>query len=186
MQLDQLIRSCIKKDRKAQEQLYTIYKNKLFPVCLKYCRTHAEAEDHLHDTFIIIFETIKKYNKKGSFEGWMKRIAINKAIDNYKKNKEYGLDKTTEEKLSDDTNLENDDLPPSWEALIALIQSLPNQYRIVFNLYEIEEYSHKQIATLLNISENTSKSNLHRAKAILKSKITKSNSTSKTRKSHAR
>ena len=83
MNVDQLIHKCIKKDRKAQETLYNTYRRKLFPVCLKYCRSRSEAEDHLHDVFIEIFDKIRTYSRKGSFEGWMKRIAINKAIDKY-------------------------------------------------------------------------------------------------------
>lgn len=176
MELEQLIKSCIKRDRSAQEELYNRYEKKLFPVCLKYCRSYSEAEDHLHDTFIIIFDTIKKYNGKGSFDGWMKRIAINKAIDKYKKNKTYSLDSEKAGALPEETSINEDDLPPSWETLITLIQELPNQYRIIFNLYELDGYSHKEIADVLKISESSSKSNLHRAKAILKEKITKKKS----------
>ncbi|MDP5060943.1 MAG: RNA polymerase sigma factor [Maribacter sp.] len=171
MNTDDIIKGCIKKNRQAQEELYNSYKKKLYPVCLKYCSSHSEAEDHLHDTFIIIFDTIIKYKGKGSFEGWMKRIAINKAIDKYKKNNVYSLDDNTANTLTEDYTLEDEDLPPTLEALIALIQELPNQYRIIFNLYEIDGFSHKEISELLNISESTSKSNLHRAKAILKKKI---------------
>lgn len=171
MDLDQLIKSCIKKDRRAQEELYNTYKKKLFPVCLKYSRSHSEAEDHLHDVFIEIFDKIGKYKAKGSFEGWMKRITINKAIDKYKKNQTYNLDNKTAGNMTEDVTLDEDDLPPSWEALMILVQELPNQYRLIFNLYEIDGYQHKEIAALLSISESTSKSNLHRAKSILKGKI---------------
>lgn len=171
MNVDQLIHKCIKKDRRAQEALYNTYKKKLFPVCLKYCRSHSEAEDHLHDVFIEIFDKIAKYKGKGSFEGWMKRIAINTAIDKYKKNKTFSLEAEKAANLSEDTTLEPNDLPPTWEELIALIQELPDQYRIVFSLYELDGYSHKDIASTLKISGSTSKSNLHRAKAILKDKI---------------
>ncbi|MGB6152712.1 MAG: RNA polymerase sigma factor [Pricia sp.] len=171
MNVEQLIQKCIKKDRRAQETLYNTYKKKLFPVCLKYCRSHSEAEDHLHDVFIEIFDQISKYKGKGSFEGWMKRIAINTAIDKYKKNKTFGLEPEKVANLREDTTLEESDLPPTWEELIALIQELPDRYRIVFSLYELDDFSHKDIASALKISENTSKSNLHRAKAILKDKI---------------
>lgn len=173
MQLDQLIKSCIKKDRKAQEALYNMYGAKLFPVCLKYCSTHNEAQDHLHDSFITIFENIKKYKGKGSFEGWMKRIAINKAIDNYKKKNTFELADYRKEQLSEDTNISEEELSLSYETLMSHIQELPQQYRLVFNLYELDEFSHKEIAGLLDITESTSKSNLHRAKAILKEKIVK-------------
>ncbi len=85
LNLDQIIKGCIKQNRKAQEELYHLYKKTLFALCLKYCPNEAEAEDNLHNTFIEIFTNIKNYNGNGSFEGWMKRIAINKAIDCYKK-----------------------------------------------------------------------------------------------------
>ncbi|MCK5443613.1 MAG: RNA polymerase sigma factor [Maribacter sp.] len=188
MTIDQLIKSCIKKDRKAQEALYDLYKNKLFPVCLKYCHSHTEAEDHLHDAFIEIFDKIKNYKGKGSFEGWMKRITINKAIDKYKKNMVFSLDAKKSEALSTDITIEEKDLPISWEALMVLIQELPNQYRIIFNLYELDGYRHKEIASLLKISESTSKSNLHRAKSILKQKILsqKSMGTLKKEKNHGK
>ncbi|WP_282162981.1 RNA polymerase sigma factor [Ulvibacterium marinum] len=171
MNLDQLIKSCIKKNRGAQETLYTLYEKKLFPVCLKYCRSYAEAEDHLHDVFIEIFENIQKYKSKGSFEGWIKRIAINKAIDKYKKNTVFDLKDFEEEKITEEITIVEDDLPPSFERLIQLIQQLPDQYRIVFSMYELDGYSHKEISKSLRISEGTSKSNLHRAKAILKNRI---------------
>ncbi len=171
MQLDQLIKSCIKKDRKAQEALYNLYKSKLFPVCLKYCRSHTEAQDHLHDTFILIFDRIRKYKGKGSFEGWMKRIAINKAIDNYKKHSTFELAAYRAVGLSEDVSMYEDELSLSFDTIMSLIQALPQQYRIVFNLYELDGYPHKEIAILLGISESTSKSNLHRAKALLKEKI---------------
>jgi len=128
-----------------------------------------EAEDNLHDTFIEIFSTIKNYKGKGSFEGWMKRIAINKAITKYKKT--YDLvpikDNQTEEIL-----IENDSDDYSLDFILSKVQELPNQYRLVFNLYELDDYSHKEIAQMLDITESTSKSNLYRAKIILKEKLT--------------
>lgn len=172
MNLDKLIKDCIKQDRKSQEKLYQLYKNTLFTLCLKYCPNSMEAEDNLHDTFIEIFSTIKNYKGKGSFEGWMKRIAINKAITKYKKT--YDLvpikDNHVEEIL-----LENDLNDYSLDYILSKVQELPNQYRLVFNLYELDDYSHKEIAQMLDISESTSKSNLHRAKIILKEKLTQVN-----------
>lgn len=172
MDTQQLISGCIKKNPQAREKLYHLYKNKLFSISLKYCRSHAEAEDHLHDIFIEIFEKIKTYKGKGSFEGWMKRIAINKAIDRYKKRTNFEL---SDEKLAgepDTIYIDTDDLPLTFDLLMGCIQELPNQYRIIFNLYELDGYSHKAIASMLSISVNTSKSNLHRAKVILKKRIT--------------
>ncbi len=171
MHLDQLIKSCIKKDRRAQEELYNLYSAKLFPVCLKYFRSHAQAEDHLHDVFIEVFNKINTYKGKGSFEGWMKRIAINKAIDRYKKNKDVPLRESKAINLSEDTKLFETEVSTSLQTLMSYIQELPNQYKIVFNLYELDDYSHKDISKMLGISEGTSKSNLHRAKTLLKTKI---------------
>lgn len=171
MQLEKLIKNCKTKDRKAQETIYNLYKSKLFPVCLKYCRSYAEAQDHLHDTFITIFENIGKYKGKGSFEGWMKRIAINKAIDKYKKDNTFELADRKAISLSEEVQIQDAGLSLSLETIMSLIQGLPPQYRIIFNLYELDDYPHKEIAKMLGISESTSKSNLHRAKALLKDKI---------------
>ena len=170
MQLEKLIKGCIKKNREAQEELYKLFKKKLFVICLKYCRSQTEAEDHLHDVFIEIFEKIGNYKGKGSFEGWMKRIAINKAIDKYKKETNFKLADYRLTGLSEEVYLA-DPLVISLETLMQLIQELPNQYRIIFNLYELDNYSHKEIAKMLNISEGTSKSNLHRAKKTLRDNI---------------
>ena len=150
--------------------LYKTYKKKLFSVCLKYCRSQIEAEDHLHDTFIEIFDKIKNYNHKGSFEGWMKRIAIYKAIDKYKKQKNVELADYRLAEITEEVYLENSHAIP-FEELIKFIQELPNQYRLVFNMYELDGYTHKEISSIIGISEGTSKSNLFRAKTGLKKRI---------------
>lgn len=168
MDIKNLIKACQQQNRKAQEELYNQYKKPLFVLSLKYCANEAEAEDNLHNGFIEIFTNIKKFDHKGSFEGWMKRIIINKAIDTYKrKGQLYPIkDNLVEDTIVDQTDI---DLPIDY--LLKLIQELPDQYRVIFNLYELDDYSHKEIAALLSISEGTSKSNLHRAKLILKEKI---------------
>lgn len=169
MELDQLIKACLKQNRKGQEALYNMYKRPLFVLCLKYCPNEAEAEDNLHNTFIEIFTNIKKFENKGSFEGWMKRIAINKAIHSYKQTFQLTAIK---DQFIDDTSIDDNDITDcSLDYILSLVQELPNQYRLVFSLYELDDYSHQEIAKLLSISESTSKSNLHRAKAILKEKI---------------
>ena len=168
MDLNELIKGCIRQNGKAQEHLYNLYKNTLFVLSLKYCANVAEAEDNLHNAFIEIFTNIKNYNGKGSLEGWMKRITINKAIDSFKK--KYDL-VALNENISEDTDIEENELDFPAEHLLKLIQELPTQYRMVFCLYELDDYSHQEIAKLLSISEGTSKSNLHRAKSILKEKI---------------
>ena len=168
MDINELIAGCIKQNSIAQEALYNLYKDRLYVLCLKYCANQAEAEDNLHNAFIAIFTTIKKYNNTGSFEGWIKRITINKAIDSYKKN--YNLTPLRDD-LSEDTEIDENEMNLSADEILALVQELPNQYRVVFCLYELDDYSHHEIATMLSISEGTSKSNLHRAKVILKEKI---------------
>ena len=168
MNLPNLIKSCVKQNRQAQEELYNLYKKTLFVLCLKYCANTAEAEDNLHNAFIEIFTNIKKFDSKGFFEGWIKRITINKAIDSYKKT--YHLVPIKDD-FEDEVFINETDLNCSLDEMLSLIQELPAQYRLVFNLYELDDYSHHEIAQMLSISEGTSKSNLHRAKQILKDKI---------------
>jgi RNA polymerase sigma-70 factor (ECF subfamily) len=168
LDLDNLINSCVKQNRPAQEALYNLYSKTLFVLSLKYCSNEKEAEDNVHNAFIEIFTNIKKFDNKGSFEGWMKRITINKAIDSYKKS--YKLEQLHDD-YQDEVLVNDDDIKCSLDQLLKIIQELPNQYRLVFNLYELDDYSHRQIATMLSISESTSKSNLHRAKQILKGKL---------------
>lgn len=169
MNLEELIKKCIKQDRRAQEELYYRYSKMLFTLSMKYCRNQSEAEDNLHNTFIEIFTNIKKYKFKGSFEGWMKRIAINKAITLYKDNLHLSV---LNENIKEDVAVEVEEVEGiPLDYLLKLIQDLPHQYRLVFCMYQLDDYSHKEIAKMLRISESTSKSNLHRAKVILKQKI---------------
>ncbi|MDN3724517.1 sigma-70 family RNA polymerase sigma factor [Aequorivita sp. SDUM287046] len=170
MEKEELIKRCIKYDRIAQNELFRRYKNTLFFTSLKYCRNEADAEDNLHDAFITIFQKIKTFKNKGSFEGWMKRITIYKAIDKYKTEKPITVE-IKNDTLEDNFEVDADtDLP--LEMLLKIIQELPDQYRLVFNLYQMDGYSHKEVSQMLSISENTSKSNFHRAKLILREKIT--------------
>ncbi|MDH7445125.1 RNA polymerase sigma factor [Aquimarina sp. 2201CG14-23] len=168
-----LIKKCKKNDREAQSELFYTYKDKLFSLCLKYCRNYDEAEDILQDSFLTIFKKINQYNNKGSFEGWMKRITINKAIDRYKD--DFFVNTPLKEELISDTKVDTETFQFSIDELLSFIQKLPTKYRLVFSLYELDDYSHKEIAHLLKISEGTSKSNLHRAKLLLKTMITSLN-----------
>ncbi|CAN1502998.1 RpoE DNA-directed RNA polymerase specialized sigma subunit, sigma24 homolog [Flavobacteriaceae bacterium] len=170
MNLDLIIKGCIKQNSKAQEELYNLYKTNLFVLSLKYCSNKTEAEDNLHNAFLEILTNIKKFNNKGSFEGWIKRITINKAIDSYKKS--HSLTPIKDDYYEEIT-IEDHEIDLPLDILLSIIQDLPNQYRLVFNLYELDDYSHQEIATMLGISEGTSKSNLHRTKSILKEKIKK-------------
>lgn len=169
MNLEKHIQNCAKGNIKSQYILYENYKDVLYSISLKYCRNKEEAQDNLQDTFLEIFKNVKKFKNKGSFEGWIKRIAINKAIDKYKKSIKT---KTIENHVlkTDEITVEHiNEIPLS--TILNFIQQLPDQYRLVFNLYELDNYSHAEISELLSISVNTSKSNLFRAKKNLKLKI---------------
>jgi RNA polymerase sigma-70 factor (ECF subfamily) len=168
LDIKQLINDCQKNDRKAQEQLYRLYSPKLFAVCLKYSRNYTEAQDNLQDGFLIIFKKIEQYSFKGSFDGWLKRVMINHVLQQYRQETFLSLVK---EDVPDDEEIEIDDEDISLEYLLKIIQELPNQYRLVFNLYVLDGYSHQEIAEMLTINLGTSKSNLARAKMILREKI---------------
>lgn len=168
MSLEQLIEQCKKNDVKAQSQIYKLFASKLFSVCLKYSRNNAEAEDNLQDAFVTIFKKISQFKNIGSFEGWMKRIAINTALQCYRSK---GVFDIVNENQIEDESLEIDEDIISIDFLLKIIQELPDRYRLVFNLYVLDDYSHKEIAEMLMISTGTSKSNLSRARMILKEKI---------------
>ncbi len=170
MSLEQLIINCKKNDAKAQSQLYKLFSGTLFSLCLKYSKSHAEAEDVLQDAFITVFKKINQFENKGSFEGWIKRVTINTALQRYRSQGVYQI--INEERIEDVVvEVEEDNIDIDY--LLGLIQGLPNRYRLVFNLYALDDYSHKEIAGMLNISVGTSKSNLARARMILKEKIEK-------------
>ncbi|RZL34403.1 MAG: sigma-70 family RNA polymerase sigma factor [Pedobacter sp.] len=169
MGLDQLIHNCKKHDAKAQEQIYKLFAPKFFGVCLKYSSNYAEAEDNLQDGFIIIFKKIDQYNFKGSFEGWAKRIMINNALQKYRTQVRF-LEVINDDIIEENIpEIENEDV--SLDYLMQIIQELPDRYRMVFNLYVLDGYSHKEIAEMLDITTGTTKSNLARARIILKEKI---------------
>lgn len=169
MSLEQLIEQCKKNDVKAQSQIYKLFASKLFSVCLKYSRNNAEAEDNLQDAFVTIFKKISQFKSKGSFEGWIKRITINTALQRYR---EKGVFSIINEDIIDEANWEVEvEEGIALDYLLQIIQELPDRYRLVFNLYVLDDYSHKEIAEMLEISQGTSKSNLARAREILKKKI---------------
>ncbi|MGB5435137.1 MAG: RNA polymerase sigma factor [Maribacter sp.] len=170
MSLEELIDKCKKGDRKAQEQLYRQFSNILFGICLKYSRNKSEAEDSLHDSFMTIFEKIGQYKSKGSFEGWLKRITVNTVLQKYRKEEFLKVvSENVEAEVTVDTEYDDIEL----QTLLKYIQELPNKYRLTFNLYVLDGYSHKEISTMLGTSTGTSKSNLARARLILREKIEK-------------
>ncbi len=140
----------------------------IFAVCLKYSRNYEEAQDNLQEGFLLIFDKIEKFQFKGSFEGWAKRVVINYILQQYRDKRIFEI---VSEQLPENDEVEIDEENISMDFLVGIIQELPDRYRLVFNLYVIDGYSHKEIAEMLTINEGTSKSNLARAKTILKEKI---------------
>lgn len=168
MGLELLIEKCKKNDTKAQGELYTLFSRKLFSLCLKYSRNHAEAEDNLQDAFLTIFKKISQFDNKGAFEGWLKRIVINTALQRYREKSVLNI--VNEGQIEQvDVEVENEDIHVDF--LLNCIQELPDRYRLVFNLYALDGYSHKEIAEMLGITTGTTKSNLARARMILKEKV---------------
>jgi RNA polymerase sigma factor (sigma-70 family) len=176
---DSIIEGCVAGKRSAQSALYRKYAAVMLAVCLRYAQNRDEAEDILQEAFLKIFQHISSYRKEGSFEGWMKRIMINHALNYYRKHRKMpfleDIDSINETEI-----LEKDDhtaihAPVSAEKLLSLIQLLPPGYRMVFNMYVFEEYSHKEISDELSISENTSKTQLLKARRMLRKKLNELN-----------
>ena len=169
MSLERLIKKCKEQDREAQSELYQLFAGKLFAVCLKYSRNKPEAEDNLQESFLTIFDKIDQYNFKGSFEGWLRRVTVNTALQKYRSQRVLNI--VSDEAIEGDVTVEVEDEGLSLDALLQCIQELPDRYRMVFNLYVLDDYSHKEIASMLSITEGTSKSNLARARIALKDKV---------------
>jgi RNA polymerase sigma factor (sigma-70 family) len=170
LDLDELIKACKKNRPDAQKKLYEHFSGKMFGVCLQYAKDYTEAEDILQDGFIKVFTKISQFNFNGSFEGWVRRIMVNCALERYRK--QNVLYPVGEIKQFDTQLAYNDVLSEiSERELLGIIQQLSPQYKLVFNLYAIEGYSHQEIGEMLNISEGTSKSNLSRARVILQEKV---------------
>ena len=173
MTLDELIIQCKKQDAKAQGELYKRYSNVLFSICLKYSPNRTEAEDNLQDAFLTILKSVGQFKGKGSFEGWMKRITVNTALQKYRKRRVFDIAK--EDQIEEvEVEVDNVDIPLDF--LLKIIQELPDRYRLVFTMYVLDGYQHKEIGNMLGISDGTSKSNLARARVILKSKVEQYNS----------
>ena len=172
-----LIKGCLKNNRESQKALYEQFYKKMLGVCLRYAKNSVEAKDILHEGFIKVFNKLKGFNGNGSFEGWIRRIMVNTSIDHLRKNKQEYLIVSTayaNEKLANTPNEVNDEdilQHISEEEILIAVQQLTPAYRTVFNLYVIEELSHKEIAELLDISEGTSKSNLSKAKFNLRKNL---------------
>lgn len=172
---EQLIKECLSGRPSAQKTLYERFSRKMMGVCIRYSSSYEEAQDVLQDGFVKVFEKLGTYSGNGSFEGWVRRIMVNTALDSWRKNKQeremqdidevgYGLS-SGEDIVSNITA----------EDLLAILQTIPSGYRMVFNLYVIEGYSHKEIGEMLNITESTSKSQFSRARSYLLNILQKQN-----------
>ena len=178
-----LVDGCISGERRSQQRVYEMFYGKMMAVCLRYTKNADQAKDILQDGFIKVFRSVDKFNRAGSFEGWIRRIMVNTAIDHFRRTKNSYLllgeersiedfgDQDEEDILADEAGEDILDLKPA--DIINAMQKLTPAYRTVFNLYVFEELTHKQIADTLGINIGTSKSNLAKAKHNLKKLLTK-------------
>jgi len=178
-QLEKLVKGCVKNHRKSQEAVHKLFYGKMMAVCRRYTRNEDQAKDILQDSFIKVFKNIDRFNFEGSFEGWVRRIVVNTAIDFTRKSKRDYLLMNESNSIEDEKeNLlyeEDEDysIPLKVGDVIKAMEELSPAYRTVFNLYVFENYSHQEIADSLNISVGTSKSNLAKARANMKKILTK-------------
>ncbi|MFA6702747.1 MAG: RNA polymerase sigma factor [Dysgonamonadaceae bacterium] len=176
MEISQLIAACKKQNRNAQKELYEQFAPKMMGVCLRYSNNRENAEDLLHDGFIQAFTHISSFQGKGSFEGWLRRIFVNLALQNFRDEKKSKLINSD----VNDLNIEivdhveenvEDIIGISNSEILKMIAELPQGYRTVFNLYVFEDMSHREIGQMLGITEVASRSQYSRAKSLLKKKI---------------
>jgi len=168
--LENIIKGCIAGKSTSRELLYKMFANKMWGVCLRYAKDYDEAKDILQEGFIKAFEKIEQFEGRGHFEGWLRKIMVNTALAEYRKKRYLHLE-TEHASNNSDESFEHIECNIAAAELLEIIQELPSQYKLVFNLFAIEGYSHKEIAELLKISEGTSKSNLSRARNILQKKV---------------
>ena len=168
----QLIEECLKNNKKAQKNLFDRFAPILLGVCIRYTKDRAEAEDVLQEVFVKIFKSLKQFEDKGSFEGWLKRITVNTAITYYRKNLKHAFhDDVSEIKETIIVNNQHKDVEFTHNELLNVINTLPDGYKIVFNMFAVEGYKHKEIAEKLDIDISTSKSQYSRARKLIQQKL---------------
>ena len=165
---EKLLKGCLQGNRTAQKQLYMKYKASMFGVCLRYAKNQAEAEDFLQEGFIKIFGDLYQYKPIGPLGGWMRRVVVNVALQHIRRRKDLFADVNIDDVAYNYSADEEVFSNFRMKALLEMIQKLPEGYRAVFNMYVMEGFSHKEIAKQLNITVNTSKSQLSRAKSTLR------------------
>ena len=167
-----VIQGCIEGKRSRQKQLYEHFAGKMLGVCMRYAKDRAEAEDMLQEGFLKVFQGISKFKGEGSFEGWVRRVMVYNAINHYKHRSrkfQEDLDKEDIDAVYQDHILEK----ISAKEILALVQHMPEGYRLIFNLYAIEGYTHKEISEQLGIAVGTSKSQYSRAKQFMQGLLAK-------------
>jgi RNA polymerase sigma factor (sigma-70 family) len=168
----QLIKSLKKADQKAQRQLYEKYASRMLGVCRRYISDPMTAEDILVEGFMKVFDKIDQFKNEGSFEGWIRRIMVNEALG-YLRQQKRNLEDVSLDEAYGIADFEQADQSLQADEMMSMIETLPTGYRTIFNLYAIEGYSHAEIAEMLGITESTSKSQLHRARALLQQLVAK-------------
>ena len=166
-----MIEGCIRQDAACQKKLFLLYSRKMMTVCLRYARNRADAEDILQDGFVRLFQNINQFKGAGSFEGWIRRIFVNASLKKYQA-KKWSMEQTGLDLYDDQTPETNVISSMSEKEILYQISLLPEGYRMVFNMYVIEGYSHKEIGDLLGINEATSRTQLLKARKQLQSRIT--------------
>lgn len=166
-----LVKECIKGNAKAQRLLFDKFSQKMLGVCLRYTKSQDEAEDALQEGFVKAFSKLTDFSNQGSLEGWIRRIMVNTSLDAIRKNTKFIKDVPLD---SVDYQIGNNDFIVEGlnaEDLMKLINSMPEGYKVIFNMFAIEGYSHQEISTTLGISESTSKSQYMRAKGYLRNRL---------------
>lgn len=170
---EHIIKGCVEGDRRCQQKLYETFYGKMLAVCMRYAKDDDVALDICQEAFMKVFDKLEGFGDKGSLEGWIRRIMVNTAIDYIRKDKKWITNIEIEKVIADESEEFEEEVDDMWEGvtfdvLKECMQKLTPAYRSVFNLYVVEEYSHKEIAEMLRISVGTSKSNLAKAKANMK------------------
>lgn len=169
---DEIIDGCLKNDRKMQKALYERFSRRMYSICLRYAKEKSEADDILQDAFLKVYAKIHQFSREHSFEGWMKRIMVNTALSHYKQNLKYYYQQDIEEiKESESPSFQFNDEEFTKEELMKVVQELSDGYRMVFNMYAIEGYKHKEIAEIMGVDIATSKSQFHRARMVIQKKL---------------
>lgn len=168
----QLLNGCIRNNVLAQKELYNKYAPKMMGVCFRYIPVRQEAQDVLQDAMLKVFKNIQKFSGKGSLEGWVRKVVVNTALEHIRKFKNIHLEEVQEVHFEQEGEASIIQQLKAKD-LLKMIHSLPEGYRLVFNMYAIEGYNHREIAEKLNISEGTSKSQLSRARKQLQEMVLK-------------